>query len=366
VGVGLVLLPAAVGGALLGSVLGMPGDLVSATVNAPLQMLGVGLIAAYGRDQEREADTVGQKMAADAGIDPKGLTDFMDTLEAYEKLRTGETRRPSFFDSHPTTPERVASTRERAAALRWTARPGIAADRPSFLKRIEGLLVGANPAEGVFDDEQFLHPDLDFTVIFPKDWKTVNSRAGVGAFAPTQDAQILLELQGLGEDPRAAAQEALAQLSKQVGVKVLESAPLRIGSHSAYRVHLRATRGRESVPLDITWIAKDALVYRITGMAEADAFERYASALRAVPEGFRTLSPMERDAIRERRLRLATARGGESLAHLTDRTRNVWDEGETRVANELSAGEALEGGHLIKVAVAEPYQPRPPKPRTSE
>ncbi len=355
VGVGLVLLPAAVGGALLGSVLGMPGDLVGATVNAPLQMLGVGFISAYGRDQEREADRVGQKMAAEAGIDPGGLSDFLDTLEAYERLKTGKTRRPSFFDSHPTTPERVATTAKRAGGLEWAPQPG-AGDRAAFLARIEGLLVGRNPAEGVFDGQRFLHPDLDFTVRFPDEWNTVNARAGVGGFAPARDGQILLELQGPGDDPRRAASQALESLPAPAGIQVIDSTELRVGPYPAFRAHLLAARGRDSLPLDITWIAKDGLVYRFTAMAGRERFAAYRAAMRAVPDGFRALSPAERESVRENRLRLVSARAGESLESLGARTGNAWSAAETAVANALPEG-ILESGRVLKIAVPQRYQP---------
>ncbi len=356
-GVGLVLLPAVVGGALLSSLLGVPGDLVNAAVNAPLQMLGIGFIAAYSRDQEREADEVGQAMAARAGIDPHGLADFMGTLEAYQKLQTSDTRRPSFFDSHPTTPERVGTTSTRAEELVFVRAPGIAADRAAFLERIEGLLVGANPAEGLFQGQSFLHPDLDFIVVFPEGWKTRNARAGVGAFAPDEDAQILLELQGRGDDPSVAAQEVLAQLSKNTTLHRLESAPIRIRGLPAHRVRALAIQGRTSAGLELTWVVKDGLIYRFGGLAASGAAAKHAAALESVPASFRALQPAERGSVRELRLRLVAARSGESLARFSDRTGNAWSEQETALANDLEEGATLRGGQLLKVAVPQPYAP---------
>jgi predicted Zn-dependent protease len=354
-GVGLVLLPAAVGGALLSSVLGMPGDLVNATVNTPLQMLGVGFIAAYSRDQEREADEVGQTLAAGAGFDPHGLSRFLASLEAYEKLQSGTERGPSFFDAHPTTPERVASTERRAASLAWTRAPGVAADRRAFLERIEGLRIGANPAEGEFREQLFLHPDLDFVVAFPEGWRTQNTRSRVGAVAPEEDAQILLELQGPGDDPGAAAEAALEELGRQATVRVEDSAPLRAGGLPGHRAHVVAVRGRESVALELTWLAKDGLVYRFTGLTRGGDFARHAAVLAAVPQSFRALRREERASIHELRLRLVPAQGGESLARLSDRTGNAWSEAETALANDLEAGTALRAGQLMKLALPQPY-----------
>ncbi len=75
------------------------------------------ILAPYSRDQEREADRVGQGLAAAAGWDPAGLPAFLKTLSREEDLSGGGPRRPSFLDSHPATPERVAATAEHAREL---------------------------------------------------------------------------------------------------------------------------------------------------------------------------------------------------------------------------------------------------------
>lgn len=363
VGLGLVLLPATVAGAALGVAIGAPGDLLGAAVNAPLRLLGGGMLAAYGRTQEREADRVGQAMAAEAGSDPRALSRFMATLEGYEKLHGGQPRRHGFFDSHPTTPERVAEAALRAEALAWTPGPAAAPDRAAFLGRLEGLLLGPNPAEGLFEEERFLHPDLGFTTVFPKGWQTVNARAGVGAFAPDGSAQVVLEIESEGSDPRAAAGAALEKLGAESGVRVVGVDDLSIASQPALRARLEvsARPGGRSLPVEITWVAKSGLVYRFTALAEPDAFQRHRPGLRAVSEGFRPLRADERSRIRETRLRLVSARSGESLEELSARSGNVWSPEETELANGLAPGARPASGQLLKVAVSQAYVPEVPR-----
>ena len=45
------------------------------------QVAGAGLIASYGRDQERQSDEVGQRMAKAAGYDPGGMATFLGALD---------------------------------------------------------------------------------------------------------------------------------------------------------------------------------------------------------------------------------------------------------------------------------------------
>ena len=100
------------------------------------QLAGAGLIASYGRDQERQADDVGQRLAAQAGWDPGAMASFLATLERESVLTAGETRRPSFLDSHPVTSERVRDTAARAGTLVVRPAAPVAESGARFLARL--------------------------------------------------------------------------------------------------------------------------------------------------------------------------------------------------------------------------------------
>jgi Zn-dependent protease with chaperone function len=119
------------------------------------------VIAPYGRSQENEADAIGQALAAKTGYDPAGIAQFLHTLDREMTLLTGEERRPSFLDTHPMTADRVSKTAQRANTL--TRLPGspVARDQADVFARIEGIVVGHDPAQGVFRENVFLHPELE-------------------------------------------------------------------------------------------------------------------------------------------------------------------------------------------------------------
>jgi predicted Zn-dependent protease len=329
---------------------GMPG---------PFQFFAQGHIAGYSRDQEREADRIGQGLAGVAGFDPDGMATFLKDLEFTERLKLGASRLPSFFDTHPATSERVASAATRARIASWQRTPGIAKDRNDYLRRIEGLVVGTSAAEGVFKGQRFLHPDLDFTIRFPDGWKTMNTHVAVGAVSRLRDAQIVLEGQGAGDDPQRAAAAFLARPENE-RIKIDSTAPLRIGSLPAYRLEGAAPTAAGWLPITITWVARDDMIYRFTGLAAPPAAKRFESSYQAVVRSFRPLPPNLRNAVRENRLLVAEARSGESLAALSERTGNEWDLQTTAVFNGVFADDALEAGQLVKVSVSRPYQPRQP------
>ena len=149
VGVGIFTFPSRLVGAIV-------GDLLGSIVTAPFQVAGMGFIAAYGRDQEREADRIALRISAAAGYDPSALSRFLDTLERDAVLHDREEETgPSFFDTHPSTPQRVRDTAERARGIEWTKVPGLTSGREDYLRRLDGLLLGHNAAEGVFRGELF-------------------------------------------------------------------------------------------------------------------------------------------------------------------------------------------------------------------
>jgi predicted Zn-dependent protease len=344
----------ALGGALLGTALGVPGQVIG----APLQLLGAGLIAGYSREQEREADRIGQELAASAGVDPGAMAEFLRTLERTAQLRSDTMRRPSFFDTHPATPERVESAQERARNLKWVDVSGATASRDEYLRILDGLLVGENPAEGVLRDGHFLHPDLDFGLRFPQSWAAENGRRAVGAVSPRRDARMVLGVQERGDDPRQAAKALLQQLSQQVELEVTGHWEGRIHGLPAFRVR-GVTRTRDGVVgLDFTWIAHRELIFRLTGAALGGISRANGAAFEATARSFGPLDRAERDSIREKRLRVTPARRGERLEQLSARSGNAWGLRETAVKNALLEDSPLARGQLLKVAVPQPYRPR--------
>lgn len=74
-----------------------------------------GAIAKFSRDDEREADELGQQYMAEVGYAPSAMPAM------FEKLQAARAERPNaveqFFSSHPLTEERVQAARQRAQDL---------------------------------------------------------------------------------------------------------------------------------------------------------------------------------------------------------------------------------------------------------
>ena len=318
------------------------------------QVAGAGLIATYGRDQERQADEVGQALAAKDGYDPAGIAGFLATLgKETTRLAGGRSREPSFFDSHPMTEERVEAALSRASSLERGAGQPIAANRRSFVSRLEGLLIGPDPAGGLFREQRFVHPAFGFALDFPSGWRTQNGRDAVLGVAPDGKQALRLDGGPAGVAPEAAA----AAFARENRIALQNERRLEIGGLPAVRAHVLVPAQDGNVAMHLTWIAHRKATFRLTGIAPeaaaAAAFRRFDG----VGDSFRPLTRAERDAVTERRLQVVEARAGESLAALGRRAGNAWSVDQTAIANALPVSSSLAAGDVVKIAVERPYVP---------
>lgn len=321
-----------------------------------VQFLAIGSLAGYSRGQEKEADRLGQGIAALAGYDPEHMAEFLRDLEFMERLRLGASRRPFFLDTHPSTGHRAAEAAQRARGIAWTPKPGVAKSQEDFLRHLEGLVVGISGAEGVFRGDRFLHADLGFTIRFPDGWETQNTHVAVGATARDRSAQVVLEHAGKGTDLEKALEEFRKETEKS-GLNIeLPAEQIRVGGFPALRAQGHASSRFGGVRVLLTFIASRGNTYRITGISRAE-HDRNRTLFMNVARSFRPLSQELAEGIQESRLQIVEARGGESLAELSNRTGNTWSLNQTAVMNGLFATDTLDHGRLVKVAVAEPYRP---------
>ncbi len=254
------------------------------------QTAGAGLIASYGRDQEREADALGQSYAAAAGADPAAMSDFLRTLESATRLERAQSRQPSFFDTHPGTPERVGTTASQAAALPYAPQPGIALSRDEFLRKLDGLVVGPNADEGVVEGSRLLHPGLGFEISYPEGWEIRNGRSAVLATAPNRGAVLVFEM----EAPARSTREAAAMFLQRNPMQVAEAGAVQLDTGSGFRVLAALPTQRGPVAVDLTWVPFEGRIYRLTGLAPGSGYRGYQGAFASVARSLGALSPRER------------------------------------------------------------------------
>ena len=323
------------------------GGVAGGVVSDMGQIAAAGHVASYGRDQEREADDLGQQMAARSGYDPVGMSQFLQRLGQAMALETGQTEIPTFLDSHPATYERARTTAWRASSLEVSGEAPISPTRAAYLGRLVGLSVGENPEQGVFQGGRFVQPQLGIAIDFPGGWTTVNQPDRVGAFTADQAALIALEFQRGSGDPSVAA-DGFARAQK---LTLRSRARTSVDGTQAYRAQAHTSDSRT---LDFTWIAADRGTWRVTGQCARSRYGTYSARFEAVARSFRRASSGELSSIRVKRLYVVRAQPGESLTALVRRSRSSWSERQIAVYNGLEQGVRFAGGELVKVVVERP------------
>ena len=345
---------------ILPGLLTLPGRVVGRVIdedlgnllNSPVNAVGQVYLASYGRGQESEADQLGMRLSAKSGYDPKELATILGQLVSDVEMLTGEKRKFSFFDSHPTTPKRTKEIHRDAEKIEWSRKPGISKNQHEMQRRLEGLIVGHNPAQGVFRERQYLQPDLNFTITFPEGWKTVNTPQSVGAIAPKEEGMVFLGIAGPAADPKAQAQAFMDQLKKEFGAEPFNTREVEIGNWPGHVLIYEDPSGKEPMYIHFLWVAADKLTYQLIGVGP----ERLKPSLRETALSLRPLTGEERDSFTGLRLRLATAMAGESLADLSQRTGNQWALAYTAMVNHIPEDKTLSAGDVIKIAKEEPYR----------
>src|SRR4030095_8726013 len=162
-----------------------------------------GLCLRHGREAELEADRLGVEYGSGAGYDPTGVPRFLATLARVSAL--SERGTPNWLSTHPDRGLRV--TRAEPIAGKFVSADAKKVNHDPYLERIQGLVFGDNPKDGIVRGNEFLHPLLRIGVKFPDGWELTNSAEAVLAQEPgTQPFLVLQEVERQPQGPRASTQ----------------------------------------------------------------------------------------------------------------------------------------------------------------
>ena len=150
--------------------------------------LGV-LFMRNGREAEIEADRLGVEYASNAGWDPDGVPRFLTTLSRVSSL--SERGVPNWLSTHPDPGQRVE--RAQPVVATFMSPTAETRNREQFLERLDGLVYGDNPKDGIVRGNVFVHPLLRLGVTFPEGWELVNTAEAVMAREPGTEHFMVLQ-----------------------------------------------------------------------------------------------------------------------------------------------------------------------------
>jgi predicted Zn-dependent protease len=307
---------------------------------ADLAGSGLGLLfLKFGRDDERQSDDLGFRYMARAGYDPTQMVEVFDMLGRVSQAAGGGDI-PSWLSTHPDPGER----RERMQqALAETDVSGGAVERDRYMRMIDGIVYGKNPRHGYFRDAEFLHPDLEFRMVFPAGWRTQNTNQAVLAISPDEDAILQLTL-GQGESADAAAQNFLGQEGIQAGPTTRAAVNGLPATWATFSATSQDTELRGSV----VFIAYNEAIFQILGYTLASEMSKYDPVFDTSMLSFDRLTDPEALNVQPKRLEIVRLDQAMTIEQFAQRYPSTVDAQTLALVNGMAEGQALPAGRYAK------------------
>ncbi|HEX9109008.1 MAG TPA: M48 family metalloprotease, partial [Longimicrobiales bacterium] len=308
------------------------GSVISPTVARYGQLASSGmqlLLLKYDRAAEAQADELGFGYALADHYDVRRMADVFTTLQRVS-AKEGQSPLPSWLETHPSEPDRIAKVNQRVAALSDTALRNALVRRPEYMRQVDSLVYGVNPRSGFFQGTHFIHPDLRFQITFPEGWQTQNTAQTVAAASPQKDAVMELSLADSG-----SADQAYRALAGAQGVTVSSSGSQSIGGQRAVSAIFQAQTDQGLLDGVAAFIDYGGHTYRVLGYTPAQAFGQYRGALERAATSFAPLTDPTLLSVQPRRLRVVTTDRAMTLAEFNTRYPSTVSLDDLAIINEV-------------------------------
>jgi len=323
------------------------GSLLSQTFSqyAGLAGQGIGLLfLKFSRDNERQADSLGVEYSSKAGYDATEMANFFITLDRMHGGKKGSL--PDFLTTHPNPENRVGAVRE--AARKWQATLGLTSpttNRNTYLRRIDGLVVGDDPMQGYVENSVFYHPGMNFTFPVPTGWELQNLPSQVQIISPDEKASILFTL-GTATTPEAESQNFLTE-SKATALSRKDTV---INGFKTLMLMSQLPTQSGTLQILSAFISGNRTVFIFHGFTAEQNFTAYQTAFQGTMNGFRTLGDKTKLTVKPDRIRIKQTTRTMSLSQaLTQFGTPSADLEKLALINGRNLSDQLPANTLLKV-----------------
>ncbi|MSO91813.1 MAG: peptidase M48 [Rhodospirillales bacterium] len=338
---------------ILGASVGVPGEAG--------QLASYGLQAAimgFSREQELEADMLGVRYMTRAGYHPEGMTSFFQKLETHTKLQAAMRGDPqadqyNFMSSHPRTTDRIAQAVKLA---NMAVPPNARFERQAYLSRIDGLIFGDDPKQGVRKGRVFAHPDLRFQFTVPQGFTLFNSPTRVVALHP-QGASIRfdMEAQNKARSVKSISAYLANDWGRSLSLKNVETISVKEKQGDMEGATAVARLQTKSGPADLRLVAirgGSEQIFRFIFLTPPQLTGQLAAELQRTTYSLQRLTDEEAAAIKPLRIKVTTVQAGDTVEKLAERMavekfKVEWFE----LLNSVKRTQPLVPGTQVKIVV---------------
>ena len=333
------------GAVLSGAVLG--NSQLGSTVTQGILQGSQLLTLSYSRDQEIEADELGIQYLRNAGYDPRAMATLLQSLAMQNSLDAqlqgqDDAGIPEWASTHPDPASRVQN------ALAQAGNSTGLVNRETFLQRIDGLMYGDDPAQGVIEGRQFIHPQLRLSFEAPQGFYMVNGTQAVSINGDAGRAQLTTApFNGNLENYISSVFQALGGQQQALAPQGISRTTVN-GLPAAYGT-ARVNNGQQQVDVTVfayQFSANQAFHFvAITPAGQSGTFNSMYGSMRQI-------SASEASAVIPRQVDVVTAARADTVQTLAQRM--AYDdakEARFRVLNGLQSGDQVVPGQQYKVVV---------------
>lgn len=302
----------------------------------------------FSRSQELEADALGIQYLGNAGYDRRAMGTVLASLAAQNALDarlSGQNASvPAWASTHPDPASRVQNALSKAGA----AGTNSVSNRDTFLSRIDGLIYGDDPAQGVIEGSTFIHPELRLAFTAPQGFYMVNGTRAVSIQGQSGKAQMTTAAyNGNLETYLRSAFAAAGGQNSNLAPQTIERTTVN-GLPAAYGI-ARVNNGNSQVDLVVFAyeFARDR-AFHFVAIAPAGR----AGTFNPMFQSMRRISATEAGAVVPRKLQVVTVARGDTVSSLSRRMAyDTAQEERFRVLNALSGSATVTPGQKVKLVV---------------
>jgi predicted Zn-dependent protease len=308
----------------------------------------------YSRNQEFESDTLGIRYMTAAGYDPGASPSMLASLGAYTALEArfqgredNQRSTPTWARTHPLSEDRVRRAEQQAQATRRVGQ-GFR-NREQHLAAINGMYFDDDPAQGIVEGRDFLHPDLRLAFTIPQGFGVQNGTRAVAVSGQSGQAQFSTgPFNGNLGSYVAQVFRSLGGQQQQIPFSQPQGTTIN-GIPAAYST---ARVQSQSGIVDVTVVAYQFESNRAYHFAMITRGGSGIGAFESMVQSVRRLSAQQAAAVRPRVIQVVTVGAGDTVQTLARRMAyTTYQEERFRTLNGIPAGAPLRSGQQVKIVV---------------
>jgi len=312
-----------------------------------------GVIAAFSRSEELEADKIGRRYIIKAGYDPLASSKFLSRLDALTKLSSDRNKDllSSIFDTHPRNEDRI----NQAKNLNIDNEKKFISNRRQYLAAINNITYGESSKNGIVKNNKFMHLHLDIAFTVPQSYVLENNKNSVVARKKNEEAVLIFD--GIKNEPDLSLLDLLESNIGRSRTQLIEK--INIFERPAIIVKdkkLAFFEGKNYLRSIVLLRWDNSRIWRFNILTYQNSNKNNYKELINSVLNFHKLSKEEKIIALPKKINIHVTNRGDTLSSLAEmmsleKNKIEWLKIINGFSNDIDVNDSIKPGTLIKIIV---------------